>query len=232
MQLLKLTLLSCASLLAAGLTHADTLLGVYASADYWYVQGNAEDANHSATKQDIDQKGQFQVALSLEHGVPLLPNARIRYTALDVDSEQKILNTPTYNLKLNNSDFILYYEVLDNVVSADVGLAAKRLEGDVSFAGIAKRDVSATLPSVYASVGAKLPFTGLSAKAEALYGKNGSKQATDLSAEVKYDFIDNALLDVGAKLGYRLLNIDLEKQNGIEPQFSLRGPYLGVEAHF
>ena len=219
------------------------IIGVYASADYWDLQGDYNEALHGRAMNDDkaldwDNKGQAQMAVSFEHPVPLIPNVRLRYVGIEAESEQKHAATDAsiYETKLNNTDFIAYYEILDNIVSVDVGVAAKRLDGDVTYLSSEftkdKLKISETAPMVYGAVGGKLPFTGLSAKAELLATSYSDVKITDVSAEVKYDFVDTLLLDVGAKAGYRMLDIELDDQDRVDTQFKFHGPYVGLEAHF
>ena len=218
------------------------MLGVYGSVDYWNLQGEYNETPEgtslrSADSLDLDDKGQAQVSLAFEHPVPLIPNGKIRYTGIDVDTEeQNLAGDALYNIDLDSTDFILYYEILDNIVSVDVGVAAKQLEGDVTLNTIAdgadKIKISETAPMLYASAGGKLPFTGLSAKAEVLATNYDDTQITDASAEIKYNFVENLLIDLGAKAGYRILNIELDDQDGFDTKFDFDGPYIGLEAHF
>ena len=217
------------------------MLGVYGSVDYWNLQGEYNETPEgtslrSADSLDLDDKGQAQVSLAFEHPVPLIPNGKIRYTGIDVDTEeQNLAGDALYNIDLDSTDFILYYEILDNIVSVDVGVAAKQLDGDVTFnstVGVDKVEISETAPMLYASAGGKLPFTGLSAKAEVLATNYDDTQITDASAEIKYNFVENLLIDLGAKAGYRILNIELDDQDGFDTKFDFDGPYIGLEAHF
>ena len=123
-------------------------------------------------------------------------------------------------------------EILDNIVAADVGFGAKVLEGDLRSNLFSTQDVSETLPMLYAEAAVKLPFTGLSAKAEANYAKNSDNEVRDAQAEIKYNFIDAILVDVGLKAGYRILDIKLNQDSNQETQLEFKGPYLGLEAHF
>ena len=217
------------------------MLGVYGSVDYWNLQGEYNKTPEgtslrSADSLDLDDKGQAQVSLAFEHPVPLIPNGKIRYTGIDVDTEeQNLAGDALYNIDLDSTDFILYYEILDNIVSVDVGVAAKQLEGDVTYnstVGADKVEISEMAPMLYASAGGKLPFTGLSAKAEVLATNYDDTQITDASAEIKYNFVENLLIDFGAKVGYRILNIELDDQDGFDTKFDFDGPYIGLEAHF
>lgn len=242
MKLWTAAALAVSSLSLSHFAHAD-MLGVYASVDYWNLQGDYNEARHGNTlrddnKLDWDDKGQAQIAVSFEHPVPLIPNVRIRHVGIEAESEQKRLfnDASIYTTNLDNTDFIAYYEILDNVVSVDLGLAAKRLDGDITYLSTTntkdKIDISETAAMVYGSVGAKLPFTGLSAKAEVLATSYSDIEISDVSAEVKYDFVDTLLLDVSAKAGYRFLDIKLDDQQGVDTHFKFHGPYVGLEAHF
>ena len=186
--------------------HADTLLGLYAGVDG--IVNTGESNNISA---DNEVVGSYYLAF--EHPVPFLPNAKLRYTKLDQSAA--------------NADFldaIGYFEVLDNIVSLDVGLGAKRV--NASNANIDK-----TIPAVYASAGGKLPFTGLSAKAEVFVGKGIDADFTDANAEIKYNFIENLAIDLGLKAGYRIMTVNVDK-SGTSSDIKVQGPYLGLEAHF
>jgi outer membrane protein len=228
------------------------MLGVYGSVDYWNLQGEYNKAPQdtslrSADSLSLDDKGQAQVSLAFEHPVPLIPNGKIRYTGIDVDTEeQNLAGDALYNIDGFDPSIasgtgtpshggFLYYEILDNIVSVDVGVAAKQLEGDVTYnrtVGADKVEISETAPMLYASAGGKLPFTGLSAKAEVLATNYDDTQITDASAEIKYNFVENLLIDLGAKAGYRILNIELDDQDGFDTKFDFDGPYIGLEAHF
>jgi outer membrane protein len=230
--------------------HAD-MVGVYASADYWQYDGQADVAQTGKDKESFtfDQQKQAAVSLSFEHPVPLIPNVRLRHTALKgTDTINSVLfnfDNKVYtgdvdlDLDFTTTDMILYYEILDNIVSVDVGLAAKQVDGDVTVrghvAGLAQTSTVALkeiIPMAYVSAGGSLPFTGFSFKAEAAGVTYDGSSITDAQAEVKYDLIDNLLVDVGIKAGYRQLLIELEDIEKTDAKLDFKGPYLGVEIHF
>lgn len=212
----------CLVAILATTAHADTIYGLYADANYWHTNN---ETTINRTKTEHKDKGRLMASLSLEHGVPLVPNVKVRH--VNLDSTQKTTNTQH---KLNNTDLIAYYEVLDNVVSVDLGLGAKVLDGSTNN----DTDLSKTLPMAYASAGVKLPFTGLSAKAEVGVAHDSKYKATDAQAEIKYNFVDKALVDMGAKAGYRILTVEADELFKDKSNYKndFKGPYVGLEVHF
>lgn len=237
-----------AALLSVSAAQADAI-GVYASADYWQYDGNADLAQTGKQKSrfDFDQKQQASVSISIEHPVPVLPNVRLRYTALQGNDTQNLAQfefggtqfTKDVNLDidLTSTDLVLYYEVLDNVVSADIGIAAKLIEGSIvarEKPGFRRETVNIdeAIPMAYLSAGAKLPLTGLSVKAEVAGVSYQGSRLSDAQAEIKYDFIDNPAVDIGLKAGYRQITATLEDVEDTDAELEFKGPYVGLEMHF
>ena len=241
----------------SGLAQAD-FIGVTGDINYWSVDGDVTehtsgslyyDANsdqlildpylNNTTKYNIDRNGAFQASLAIEHPVPMIPNVKLKYTKLDLDAQANTLFLDQANVDLNQTDLILYYEILDNVISADVGLGLLKLDGQVKQYQFKSTNdilyktskVDGYNPLVYAQVGGKLPFTGFQAKAEMLYSDYDEVKISDFQAELQYNMIQNLLVDVGAKVGYRILNIDLDDDND-SLKMEFKGPYVGLEAHF
>lgn len=228
---IAITIITAATI---GTAQADTLYGLYADANYWQTDVTSSlDNNANNNAIEYDEQAQTMVSASLEHFIPVLPNVRLRHTTLNAETAKNKAanNINTAELALSNTDAIAYYEVLDNLVSLDLGVGAKIIEGDISQANN-KTDLNKTLPMGYASVGAKLPFTGLSAKAELGVAKGSDANATDAQAEIKYKFIDNLAFDLGAKLGYRMLEVNYDDVNKKPLNNEFKGPYAGVELHF
>ncbi|ENV38335.1 hypothetical protein F959_01099 [Acinetobacter venetianus RAG-1 = CIP 110063] len=231
MKLLKLTLLALGTSVC-GLAQAD-VIGVKGDLSYWNYNGEANmTAQTSAPDQDLDRKGSAQISLAIEHPIPLIPNAKIRYVNLKTQTENEVAGQPVYDLDIDHTDFILYYEILDNIVDADIGFGASNLNGDVKTLGLNKTDIDKTIPVIYGSAGVKLPFTGLSAKAELLYSNVNDTKITDAQTELQYNFIDNLLVDVGLKAGYRILDIKLDDYEKNDLKFNFKGPYIGLDVHF
>lgn len=231
MKVLKLSLLALGMGLS-GLAQAD-VIGVKGDLNYWAYDGQANmAAQTAASDQDLERKGAAQLSLAIEHPVPLIPNAKIRYVNLKTQTENEVAGQPVYDINMDHADFILYYEILDNIVNADVGVGATTLNGHVTTLALSKTDIDKTVPVIYATAGAKLPFTGLSAKGEVLYSNFNDAKITDAQAELQYNFIDNLLVDVGLKAGYRILDIKLDDYEKNDLKFNFKGPYIGLDIHF
>lgn len=216
----------------SGLAQAD-LVALKGDISYWAYDGHAEMNNTAPfSKEKLDNEGAVQFSVALEHPVPIIPNAKIRYVNLDSQTESSVTEQPNYAVNLDHADFILYYEILDNVVDLDIGAGATTLNGDITnFAG-QRTSIDETYPIIYGTVGGKLPFTGLSAKAELTYSNFDDAQLTDALAEIQYNFIDNMLVDVGVKAGYRIFTVDLDDYNHNDIKLDFKGPYIGLDAHF
>ena len=231
MKVLKLSLFALGMGLS-GLAQAD-VIGVKGDLSYWAYDGQANmAAQTAASDQDLKRKGAAQLSLAIEHPVPLIPNAKIRYVNLKTQTENEVAGQPVYDINMDHADFILYYEILDNIVNADVGVGATTLNGHVTTLALSKTDIDKTVPVIYATAGAKLPFTGLSAKGEVLYSNFNDAKITDAQAELQYNFIDNLLVDVGLKAGYRILDIKLDDYEKNDLKFNFKGPYIGLDIHF
>ncbi|MCH8106506.1 MAG: TIGR04219 family outer membrane beta-barrel protein, partial [Proteobacteria bacterium] len=92
----------------------------------------------------LDDPSSSSVQLILEHPIPLLPN--IKYQRFKLESSGS--NTPalginfegelfdgnvTSTFDLTHDDIVLYYEVLDNWISLDLGVDFKRFDGEVGL---------------------------------------------------------------------------------------------------
>lgn len=249
MQKLALTIASATAIFLSSAPAQADFIGVYASADYWNTGGSSDISKAGTPQQTFDHqdKGLASIAVSVEHPAPLIPNARVRHVQLKRDDSAQssgfdFANSRFFDSRLEtdlaSTDLLAYYEILDNIVSVDIGLGAKLLNGDLSVTSnsIAINSqtvkIKETLPVAYASVGGNLPFTGFSVKAEAIVGQNQDAKTSDLQAEIKYNFVDNIAVDLGLKAGYRILNIELDNVKNTDGTFDFKGPYLGVEVHF
>jgi len=237
-------LLAPIALLTSVGAHAD-FIGGSVEAAYWHA-GAAGDASISSVTIDAEddlnfsEDSNFEVAITLEHPVPLIPNVRLKYTDID-QTEDGTISTPfdgvagsvETNLNLSHADLILYYEILDNWVSLDVGIDIKAFDGQLEITetgitqGVSTTDIDEFLPLAYVSAEFELPLTDLSFGAEfstisysgdSIYdGKVRFRQGISLA------FIE---------LGYRQMGLKVDDVDNVDFDVTFGGAYLSTGIDF
>lgn len=233
MNVFKLALMLTVSS-ACSWTQADSI-GLTADLSYWLYDGKVDVKLPVNSSQNLAREGALQASLAFEHPIPLLPNLKVKSTNLKSESANSSTALSATSTDVRHTDYILYYEILDNIVSADIGLGVANLDGTVKIRQALDQvnyDISSYRPIAYASVAAKLPFTRWSAKGEAVYSNISDVKLTDLQAEVQYNFIQNLAVDVGAKVGYRYTDVNVNKEKDQDLSFQFKGPYFGLNMHF
>lgn len=185
------------------------------------------------------EESQGYLFATLEHPVPILPNVRLMYTSLDHAGSGNTsfeFDGVTYSGNVANdftieqTDLLFYYEVLDNVVSLDLGLNVRLL--DISFTindGISNtsESVSGTVPMIYGMVGGS-PWPGVLLSAEANYMTLSGSTISDFNAKISYttDFF------VGVEAGYRTQTIELDDIDDTDANLDFKGPFIGAYVKF
>ena len=226
---------------------ADTLVGLYAGAGIWRA-GPGGDIG--ATAADVDTLGLSAesnafVYAAFEHGVPLLPNVKLKHSRLtssgqgalsrqfrldDVEfSAGEVVST---DLDLTHTDAVLYYEVLDTVVSLDVGLTLRLFDGHARVAGRSRTlgesvDIDLAIPAAYGRALIGLPG-GFVLGAEANVIGYGGNSITDISGHIAYSY--DSLVDLGVEVGYRRFSLQVD--DDADTDVGLGGPYATVTLHF
>ena len=185
------------------------------------------------------EESQGYLFATLEHPVPLLPNVRLMYSSLDhagSGTTSFAFEGTTYSgtvaneFSIEQTDLTLYYEVLDNVVSLDLGLNVRLL--DISFKindGVNSTDssVSAPVPMIYGLVGGS-PWPGLMLSAEGNYMAISGSTLSDFNVKISYttDFF------VGFEAGYRAQTIELDDVDDTNAKLDFNGPFIGAYLKF
>ncbi len=190
---------------------------------------------------DDDSANVYFVAF--EHPIPVLPNIRVGSTGMEIKETGTVNRTfnyegTTYNqgrevqsdIDLSHIDATLYYEILDNFVSLDVGLTARKFDGEATIAytdGTQSEtaDIDGTLPLLYANARVELPFLpGLYASGE-LHGISYSGNSLiDTKLGLGYEILGI----VGLELGLRSFELDLEGDDDEEFNMTIDGAFVGV----
>jgi len=216
-------LATCASVSA----QADTILGLYVGAYAWQtgISGDVDDgAVITSIEDDLDVDDETNSVLyaALEHPIPALPNIRLTQTSLEFEGTDDINDTEV-DLDISHTDVTLYYEVLDNVVSLDIGLAARMYDGELGD-DTGAVEVDETQALAYALVRGDLPFTGLAIGAE-LYAGEGS--TTDANIYLEYE----TSIGFGFAGGFRSLATDIEADDDLTADLTIDGGYLSIFYH-
>lgn len=245
---MKKTMLAGAVLTALVSTaaQADMLLGIKAGADYWQADADGSFAERGAPQQDFnfDSSGQGSVWASLEHPIPLVPNVALRENRIKENGSltganfnfggQSFIGETNAKADLSNTDFILYYEILDNdLVSLDLGGAYKQMHGSYTVTDAshsAKQKLDDGVVMGYASAKVGVPGLGLFGFADVMAGLTET-QVHDYTVGLGWQF-DGMILDTSLRAGYREFNFDADKFSGLNSNMKFKGFFAGVELHF
>lgn len=249
--------LALTTCLAAGNAQADMIFGVYAGVQGWNMAsegsyGQVAGGTTSSASFGFEDETQNSYYIAIEHPVPLIPNVKVKHNEMETFGDTRLTSTFVFggeqfnvdsrlatDVDLTNTDFILYYEILDNdLVTLDIGLNAKKIEGtldvvDQNNANLnAKESFSGFVPMLYGNVEIGLPFTGLGIFADGSMLSVGGHTLYDFEAGVGYTFIDNVAIDLTVQVGYRAVKLELDDLDDIDTNLEFDGVFVGLEAHF
>ena len=232
---------------AASTASAD-FIGVYAGATYWSPSFGGEfrsDGSQGMIDVDSDLSYSSDSAnafyVAFEHPVPLLPNIRVERTNLSHSDDSQLNRTIEFNgetftqgsevnskFDLTHTDWTAYYEFLDDTLwlSLDGGATLRVFDGQVR---IDNEDVSVNVmtPMLYGKADIFIPGTDFSVGAMINYLDIGDVSMSDRRAYVAYE----SPFRIGAEIGYRALNIELDDIDDIDADFSTEGFYGSVTLH-
>ncbi|AWB66517.1 hypothetical protein C2869_08790 [Saccharobesus litoralis] len=250
---MKFTNMAKAGVLAAALTapmaNADMLYGIYIGAQGWQTSADGsfgQDAKDSSATFDFDDKTSTSFYVALEHPIPLVPNIKVRQNDIEIEGSingqydffgKTYTSQTTTDAKLTNTDFILYYEILDNdLVSLDIGFNGKKIDGELfvddSVEDSTTKTFSGVVPMLYGAASVGLPLTGLSVYADMSYVGYDGNSLSDFNAGIQYEVIDVVAADLAVQLGYRSFALELDDLDDIDTDFDVSGAYVGVQLHF
>lgn len=234
---------------------ADSLAGIYLGAYSWQqnYSGYVEDLD--ASNPDIasldfendlgldDDNGNSLYA-AFEHGLPILPNIKVQHTTVEISGDNALTRSIEFDDQiflvnesistesdLTHSDITLYYQLLDNSVSLDLGLTARWFDGFISVDNAsvqAQQDFDIIIPLVYVAARIELPLTGLFASASVNGLSDGDSSLVDYTLSLGFE----SSLGVGVEAGYRNMDLSLDDVEDIDAELTVDGGYLGLFYHF
>ena len=186
-------------------------LGVYAGLDYRTTTNNYLGS-------ELEDSNNLSGYIAFEHFIPLLPNAKLKYSDLTTDA------TGSTEIDSSAGNAILYYELFDNgLFEFDLGLAYTRLEMDGN-----NLDLSSDIGQAYAAAKVHIPATGIHAFAEVIGGSVDDDSATDAELGLAYTFNpDSVVLNFSVRAGYRYQEMEI---NNVTQES--KGLFAGLQAHF
>lgn len=235
---------------AAGGASADTVLGIYAGFGSWQQQADG-DLRSGISQVDveddlgIDDDRDVVAYFALEHPIPALPNIRLQYANTELAGDEVLTRSIEVNgvnfsfadevrteIELTQADAVFYYEVLDNYLSLDLGLAVRFVDGRVvvsSTAEQAEADFDGALPLLYGAARVDLPLSGWSVSAQLMGAGYDGDQLLDARARIAYE----SGLGLGAELGWRTLQLELDEYDDLDQaDLNISGPFLMINYHF
>lgn len=234
--------------LISPLASADTI-GVYIGVGQWKLDpsggiSKGPDTIDLNTDLGLTKENQKNYYVALEHPLPMLPNIKIQRQDLSLTSESILTRTINYggqtfvvndtvtsDLDLGYQDIILYYEVLDNWVSLDLGVNVKNFDGtiDISSSTDSVNDkLNEFVPMLYGRAKFEIPATNFLLDFEASVISYSGDSFSDLRAAVGYE----SDIGLGAELGYKRIQLNIDNLSGVTSDLKFDGYYFNVNFHF
>ncbi|MDG1663452.1 MAG: TIGR04219 family outer membrane beta-barrel protein [Pseudomonadales bacterium] len=238
----------------ASLTQADSLLGLYGGISSWEqsYDGTIQDLDITGGGDEIDfnndlgldeEKGNV-IYIALEHGVPVFPNVKVQNTDIETvatGNPSKTINyggetfqvsdTITTDADLSHTDVTMYYQVLDNWLSLDIGVTVRLFDGFINITSeigdSASEDFNALVPLLYTKARFDLPLSGAYADIYANALGDGDNMFVDFQATIGYE----SSLGAGVEIGFRSLDLELDDIDDVAIDLTIDGAFVGVFYH-
>ncbi len=236
----QLTTYAALLAMASPFAQADNFKLEYGSNDWSY---NISGSARSQDGYNNDNPGGYY--FSFEHPVPILPNIRVSRTDRNSSANEQLTKSFAHGsaasgldegagneVKLDQTDVTMYYQLSDSVVDIDLGVNAKYIDSRSHNNGIASgtdtADVSGWVPMLYAGFDTATPLTGLSISADGSYVAYQDSRFYDYTLKASY--ITPWYL--GVDVGYRSIRLDLNDFDGSRSGVEFDGPFAGARLDF
>ena len=239
------------------LAMSDTIFGLFLGAGVWQadVEGSASETLSGNSLDIVNEFGSVEedsnfFYVALEHPVPVIPNILLQQTDVSVDESATLSSAVTFDgttfnigqavnstIDFSHIDATFYYEILDNWITADIGLTFRQFDGELSLteqgnpANTATQDLDGVLPMIYAKARIDLPLTGLYISAHGNFIGYDGHSLTDINGAVGWES-DGWVMDLGLELGLRTFTFELDDLDELDADIDLSGAYLALTVHF
>ncbi len=185
-------------------------------------------------------ESQGYVFATFEHFVPLIPNFRLIHTSMDHAGSgntsftfdgQTFSGNVSNDFTIETTDLIAYYEVLDNVVSLDLGITIRKLTIDYNITdnggNTVTDSIDETVPMLYALVGGS-PWPDLIISGEISYMAFDGSSISDITAKIAY----TTEFFIGVEAGYRKQNFEFDDISDTDANLDFDGVFVGAYLKF
>jgi len=228
---------------------ADTLFGIYFSASSWQPDFSG-DVNYEGS--DISVEDDLDIAddssnllsIALEHPAPFLPNIKLQRTNLDTSSLASLDSDISFGgitfpegvqlqsqIDLSHTDYILYYELLDNWVSLDLGVNVINFDGNIILESdglYSDLELDEFVPTLYGKASFELPLTGAYLGAEGSIISAADATISDYKMFVGWE----SDFGLGAEAGIHSFGADWDDFADSHGDLTFDGYYASVIYHF
>ncbi len=247
---MKFKQLLCLLVLSTPLTVNADFLSLSAGGGLWNTSTSGSfkktsdpanvDVNNDLLWQSETQNYAF---VSFEHFVPLVPNVRLMLTNIDQSGnggENFTFDGIIYDDNVQNDfsiqtlDLLFYYEMLDNIVSLDIGLNIRNLKVDYTITGnvsgtatTTADSLDETVPMLYVLVGGS-PWPDLIISGELSYIAFSGSSISDFTAKIAY----TTEFFVGFEVGYRKQKYVFDDISNTDASLNFDGVFAGAYLKF
>lgn len=236
-------------LLFSPLAQGATIIDVKIGGGIWNSD-NLGNINHSGTSAEVDtdlllkdEMANYSF-LAVEHPFPLVPNIKIRNYGLSTTGGGTvttgfIFGATTYTtgdaitteMNMDHTNLTLYYELLDNILTFDIGLTAMMLNGKVAVTrgGIRNsKTIDTTIPMVYYNVGIEFVPTGFKFEFTGDHIDMSDGYFCGLDTKIVYE----PSQFYGFEFGYRDNKFKFNGKQNLYSDIDFEGPFINVYLHF
>ena len=243
--LLTLTLFSM-QILYADIVGGEISLGIFnhaPSGDTTYQNNFSIDVEENLY---WEKETDIMFKVYLEHPMPLLPNIKVGYSALNHDGtgradnfswgDMSHLSGDLFSqLEMKMYDATLYYELVDTLVDIDAGITLRYMDGQLTVnidspGGLLSTHYEAVefdtvIPMLYGKFRTVLPTTDISLQLEANYIHYKETTLYDYEISTRYTLVAG----LGIEAGYRAVHLDsTDLEEGLSIDVDFKGPYAAV----
>lgn len=240
----RIRALAATLLITTSAAQADTL-GIELGGYNWKQAFSGEVSSGLAgTQVDVeddlgyDDETSNVIFIALEHPIPILPNIRLQQTDLDLSAtgnssftfEGFNYNGPVHSeIDMSHTDVTLYYELLDNWISLDLGLTARVVEDglvritDLTTSQTESFEIDGVIPLLYVATKLDLPLSGLYIGADASAISVSDDSIIDYRARIGYE----SSIGLGVEAGFRSFEIDVEDDEDTA-DLTVDGTYISI----